>query len=85
MEIIGGNIYSSESVDDIYFRRNIGTLSSVSSTETDINTRLAKAWAAIDRVSVIWKSNLTDKIKRTFFPSSCRVDTAVWMHYMDDN
>ena len=33
---------------------------SVSSTETDINTSLAKAWAAIDRLSVIWNSKLTD-------------------------
>ena len=41
--------------------------SSVSSTETDINTRLAKAWTAFDRPSVIWKSDLTDKIKRSFF------------------
>ena len=41
--------------------------SSVSSTENDINTRLAKAWSAIDRLSVIWKSNLTDEIKRNFF------------------
>ena len=40
--------------------------SSVSSTENDINTRLAKARAAIDRLSVIWKSDLTDEIKRTF-------------------
>ena len=32
---------------------------SVSSTETDINTWLAKAWTAIDRLSVIWKSDLT--------------------------
>ena len=29
---------------------------SVSSTKTDINTQLAKAWRAIDRLSVIWKS-----------------------------
>ena len=29
--------------------------SSVSSTKTDINTRLAKAWTAIDRLLVIWK------------------------------
>ncbi len=36
---------------------------SVSSTETDTNTRLAKAWTAIDRLSVIWKSDLTDKMK----------------------
>ena len=35
--------------------------SNVSSTETDINTRLAKKWTAIDRLSVIWKSDLTDK------------------------
>ena len=41
--------------------------SSVSSTEKDINMQLAKAWTAIDRLSVIWKSNLTDKIKRSFF------------------
>ncbi len=37
--------------------------SSVSSTETDISMRLAKAWTAIGRLSVVWKSNLTDKIK----------------------
>ena len=40
---------------------------SVSATEKDIDTRLTKAWAAIDKVSVIWKSNLTDKMKRSFF------------------
>ena len=41
--------------------------SSVSSTETDINMRLAKAWTAIDRLSVIWKSDMTNKIKCSFF------------------
>ena len=41
--------------------------SSVSSTETGINTRRAKAWTTIDRLSVIWKSDRTDKIKRSFF------------------
>ena len=44
--------------------------SSVSSTETDINTRLAKAWTAINRISVIWKSDLTDRIKRSFFQAA---------------
>ena len=34
--------------------------SSVSSTEKDINTRLMKAWTAIDKLSIIWKSDLTD-------------------------
>ena len=41
--------------------------SSVSSTEKDIDTRLMKAWTAIDRLSIIWKSDLTDKMKRSFF------------------
>ena len=41
--------------------------SSVSSTETDIDTRLAKAWTTIDRLSVVWKSDLTDKMKHSFF------------------
>ena len=31
------------------------------------STRLAKSWTAIDRLSVIWKLYLTDKIKRSFF------------------
>ena len=44
--------------------------SSVSSTETDINTRLAKAWTAIGWLTVIWKSDLTDKIKRSFFQAA---------------
>ena len=41
--------------------------SSVSSTEKDIDTRLTKAWTAIDKLSIIWKSDLTDKMKRCFF------------------
>ena len=41
--------------------------SSVSSTEKDIDTRLTKAWTAIDRLSIIWKSNLSDKMKHSFF------------------
>ena len=32
--------------------------------------RLTKAWAAIDKLSIIWKSNLTDKMKRSFFPAT---------------
>ena len=41
--------------------------SSVSSTEKDIDTWLTKAWTAIDMLSIIWKSDLTDKMKRSFF------------------
>ena len=30
-------------------------------------TQLAKTWTAIDKLSPIWKSELTDKIKHSFF------------------
>ena len=35
--------------------------------ENDINTRQTKAWSALDRLSVIWISGLSDKVKRNFF------------------
>ena len=41
--------------------------SSASSIEKDIDIRLTKAWAAIDWISVIWKADLADRIKRSFF------------------
>ena len=44
--------------------------SSVSSTEKDIDTRLTKTWTAIDRLSIIQKSDLTDKMKRSFFQAA---------------
>ena len=44
--------------------------SSVSSTEKDIDTRLTKAWTANDRLSIISKSDLTDKMKRSFFQAA---------------
>ena len=68
--------------------------SSVSSTEKDINTRLTKAWTAIDRLSIIWKSNLTDKMKRSFFQAAvvsilqygCTTWTLTkWLEKLDGN
>ena len=44
--------------------------SSVSSTEKGIDTRLTKTWTAIDKLSIIWKFNLTDKMKRSFFQAA---------------
>ena len=44
--------------------------SSVSSTEKHIDMRLTKARTAINRLSVIWKSDLTDKMKRSFFQAA---------------
>ena len=43
---------------------------SVSSTEKDIDTRLEKTWTAIDSLSVVWKSDLSNKMKRSFFQTA---------------
>ena len=44
--------------------------SSVESTEKDIYTGLTKAWTAINRLSIMWKSHLTDKMIRSFFQAA---------------
>ena len=44
--------------------------SSVSSNKKDIDTRLMKAWTAIDMLLIIWKSDLTDKMKHSFFQAA---------------
>ena len=44
--------------------------SSVSSTEKDIDMQLTKAWTAINRLSIRWKSDLTDKMKCSFFQAA---------------
>ena len=44
--------------------------SNVASIEKDIDTRLTKAWTAINRLSITWKSDLTDKMKRSFFQAA---------------
>ena len=51
--------------------------SSVASTEKDIGTMLTKAWTAINRLSIIWKSDLTDKMERSFFQAA----VASILHY----
>ena len=40
--------------------------SCVSSSEKDIDTRQTKAWTVTNRLSIIWKSDLTGKMKRSF-------------------
>ena len=44
--------------------------SSVGSTEKDIDTRLTKAWTVINRPSIIWKSDLANKMKCSFFQAA---------------
>ena len=51
--------------------------SSVASTEKEIDTRLTKAWTAINRLSIIWKSDLTDKMKRSIFQAAV---TSILLH-----
>ena len=43
--------------------------SNISSTKSDVNIRIGRKRTAIDRLSIIWKSGLTDKMKRDFFKS----------------
>ena len=54
--------------------------SSVSSIENDINTWLAKVGKTNDRLSVIWKSDLSNELK---LPSSDCVSTTIWIHHVD--
>ena len=52
--------------------------SSVSSTEKDINTWLMKAWTTIDKLSIVWKSDLTDKMKCSFFQAAVVYGCTTW-------
>ena len=63
---------------------------SVSSTENNVSKRLVKVWTAIDISSIIWKSDLSDKIKWDFFQAVAMsvllygcVSITVWMHHKD--
>ncbi|KAI8516923.1 hypothetical protein Bbelb_055040 [Branchiostoma belcheri] len=44
--------------------------SDISSTENDVSARIGKAWAATDKLSVIWKSPLPNELKREFFQAT---------------
>ena len=44
--------------------------SSVSSIEKDIDALLTKSCTDIDKLSIIWKSDLTDKMKHSFFQAA---------------
>ena len=54
-----------------YLRRNI------SSTESDVNIRLEKAWKAVGTLLITWKSDLSDEIKQDFFQD---VAVAILLH-----
>ena len=50
----------------VFYIKLLYKLYKSSSTEKDIDTRLTKAWTAIDSLSIMWRSDLTDKMKRSF-------------------
>ena len=41
--------------------------SNISSIESAVNIRIGKAWRTIEMLSTIYKSDLSDKIKREYF------------------
>ena len=58
-----------------YLGRNI------SSTKNDVNMCRGKVWTAVDRLSIIWNSNLCEK-KIGFRPGCGRDGTTIWTHYL---
>ena len=48
----------------------------ISSVENDVNKCLVKVWNATERLSIIWKSDLSDKIKWYFF----KVYMYIWIY-----
>ena len=44
--------------------------SNISSTESDVNIRIGKAWATVNKLTKIWKSTLPARMKRDFFQAT---------------
>ena len=59
--------------------------SSVLSTENDSNIWWAKAWTAIDRLSVIWRSDLIDKISSMWNTNHLVQNLNLDNHVQDEN
>ena len=45
---------------------------------------LAKVWAAINKLSIIWKSDVSDIIS-CFLPNCGCVNAIIWLYHMDTN
>ena len=56
---------SGDNIKSVSFFIYLG--SNVVSTEADVKARIGKAWNALDGLNDIWKSALSDDIKRDFF------------------
>ena len=60
MESIGGNMI--KQVEDFKY---LGSY--IESTDRDVNIKIAKVWAALNSMQSIWKSKLSDGLKRNLF------------------
>ena len=58
-------LFNAKLVDRFTYHNN-----SVSSAESDIHMCLAKEWTAINRLSIIWNSVRSDKLKWNFFQAA---------------
>ena len=58
--------------------------SNISSTKSNINIHIGKAWNAIDKLSIMWKSDLSNKIKQNF-SKLCLCSTTIWWNHLDSN
>ena len=58
-------------------------ISSISSTESNLNIGIGKTWTVIDRLATIWKSDLSNKMG--ILPRCSHVSTTVWLHHLDFN
>ena len=65
----------------IFYQNSVYLESNVSSIEKDINLRLAKTRTAINRLSIIWKSDLSNEIKHNFFQAA----VVSILHHIDAN
>ncbi|XP_071958788.1 uncharacterized protein [Antedon mediterranea] len=44
--------------------------SNIASTAKDVDIRISKAWSALKRLTVIWKSNISNNMKKNFFKTT---------------
>ena len=52
-------------------------ISNIASTDKDADARIAKAWAALNRLNSIWKS--TEKPEKEPLPNDHRISTVIWV------
>ena len=59
--------------------------SCIAPTKKDIDTRLSKVWAALNKFDVIWKSSLPDYLKRNYFQATVEsvYGACVWSYVLD--